>query len=104
MKSHKRMHLRENSKSHGRIRIIDDNDEVQEEGMNNRDDEPKTRKSRARNPTCESLNVNGRTGENNGSENGANGGGGQKEEKRKLSFEISLSKWQIEEDIYSLSG
>ncbi|KAL2478003.1 Uncharacterized protein Fot_47017 [Forsythia ovata] len=32
MKSHKRVHLRKSSKSQGRTRIIDDNDEVQEEG------------------------------------------------------------------------
>ncbi|KAL2460877.1 Protein of unknown function (DUF1639) [Abeliophyllum distichum] len=100
----------------------EDNDEAEEEGkMNNNDDEPKTWNLRPRKQICKSLNgvpekINGsamldkkaqsplRNSSNRLGENEANGGAGQKKEKRKLSVSIGLSKEEIEEDVFILTG
>lgn len=110
---------------------IDNNDEddcsgeVQEEekiNNNNIDEETKTWNLRPRKPIRKSLNVNGVTVKNNGpamperikaqsplrslnNRSGENdGGNGGKKEKRKLSIFVSLSKDEIEEDIFALTG
>ncbi|CAI9765155.1 unnamed protein product [Fraxinus pennsylvanica] len=102
--------------------LDDDGDVNDEEGnMHNNEEEPKTWNLRPRKPICKSL--NGLTGKINGSamedkkthsllrnssnrlgENEANGGCGQKKEKRKLSLWIALSKEEIEEDVFILTG
>ncbi|KAI3444767.1 hypothetical protein Pfo_001432 [Paulownia fortunei] len=102
-------------------------DEVQEEGKinNNIDEETKTWNLRPRKPIrktknvtvgAEKGNVSGmpeknkaqsplmnanRSGEKEGN---CSGGGGEKKEKRKLSISIALSKEEIEEDIFALTG
>ncbi|PIN02540.1 hypothetical protein CDL12_24940 [Handroanthus impetiginosus] len=104
-----------------------DDEEVQDEGKdnNNIDEEIKTWNLRPRKPIRKPLNVNGGTVKNNGSvmpekikvqsplrnlnnksgENGGNCGvGGEKKEKRKLSIAVALSKDEIEEDIFALTG
>lgn len=97
----------------------DDNDE--EGKINNNEEEPKTWNLRPRKPICKSL--NGAAGKINGSsvqdkkvhspqrnssnrlvENEANGDGLQKKEKRKLNILIALSKEEIEEDVFNLTG
>lgn len=110
---------------------IDNNDEddcsgeVQEDEKNNNnniDEETKTWNLRPRKPIRKSLNVNGVTVRNNGPavperskaqspsrnlniRSGENdGGNGGKKEKRKLSIFVSLSKDEIEEDIFALTG
>ncbi|KAK6142975.1 hypothetical protein DH2020_023323 [Rehmannia glutinosa] len=110
----------------------DETDEVREEGKinNNIDEENKTWNLRPRKPIHRLLNVNGGTVKNNGlvmpekhkgqsplrnlnNRSGDNGGscgsgdkkgGGEKKEKRKLSISVPLSKEEIEEDIFALTG
>ncbi|KAI3449065.1 hypothetical protein Pfo_005730 [Paulownia fortunei] len=105
----------------------DETDEVQEEGKINYniDEETKTWNLRPRKPIRKPLNVNGGTVKNNrlampeknkahsplrnlnnrSGENGGNcSGGGEKKEKRKLSISVALSKEEIEEDIFALTG
>ncbi|KAG8363431.1 hypothetical protein BUALT_Bualt19G0021900 [Buddleja alternifolia] len=99
-------------------------DEVQEEGKinNNIDEETKTWNLRPRKPIRKSLNVNGGSVKNNGltmsgtnkapspfrNPNHGSGkvegncGGGEK--KRKLSIFVALTKEEIEEDIFALTG
>ncbi|KAL8555814.1 hypothetical protein ACS0TY_003575 [Phlomoides rotata] len=102
----------------------DGTDELQEEEKinNNIDEETKTWNLRPRRPIHKSLNVNGGTLKNNGSaiperskaqspmrnlnnrsgENDGNSGGNGV--KKKLSISISLTKEEIEEDIFALTG
>lgn len=105
----------------------DEDDQIREEGKinNNFDEESKTWNLRPRKPMRKSLNVNGGTVKNNGlaipekskaepplknpnSRSGENKGnscsGGEKKEKRKLSISVALSKEEIEEDIFALTG
>ncbi|KAL0295174.1 UNVERIFIED_CONTAM: hypothetical protein Scaly_2571500 [Sesamum calycinum] len=104
----------------------DENNEVQEgaKTSNSVDEETKTWNLRPRKPIRRSLNVTGGTVKNNGlampeknkaqspmslnnrsGENEGNGGGGgEKKEKRKLSISVALSKQEIEEDIFALTG
>ncbi|XP_011093280.1 uncharacterized protein LOC105173283 [Sesamum indicum] len=103
----------------------DENNEVQEgaKTSNSVDEETKTWNLRPRKPIRRSLNVTGGTVKNNGlampeknkaqspmslnnrsGENEGNGGGGEKKEKRKLSISVALSKEEIEEDIFALTG
>lgn len=102
--------------------LDDDIDVNDEEGkINNNEGEPKTWNLRPRKPICKSLNglngkINGssmqykkthsplRNSSNRLGENEANGGGGQKKEKRKLSIWIAISKEEIEEDVFILTG
>ncbi|KAL8062400.1 hypothetical protein ABFS82_02G143300 [Erythranthe guttata] len=107
--------------------------EVREEGKidNHIDEETKTWNLRPRKPLCKRQSVNvvaekgnysrmpeknkspsplmeaERSGEKEGDCGGEKkvcGGGGEKKGKRKLSISIALSKQEIEEDIYSLTG
>ncbi|XP_051132894.1 uncharacterized protein LOC127252655 [Andrographis paniculata] len=102
-------------------------DELQEEAKINNtatDEEIKTWNLRPRKPIRKSLNMSTSSMKNNGSsiseknknqsplrnlhkrsaENGGAAAAGEKKEKRKLSISIALSKEEIEEDIFALTG
>ncbi|KAL3833079.1 hypothetical protein ACJIZ3_007815 [Penstemon smallii] len=106
----------------------DETDEVQEEGKinNSVDDESKTWNLRPRKPNRKSLNMNGgggtaksnvsalpekikaqspsRNGNNNKTGEKEGSGAGEKKEKRKLSVNVSLTKEEIEDDIFAWTG